>query len=531
MIGRRRTPGKRPKARARSRRPPDRSLGRDRRARSGSLLALLLLCAIPGSGLALPPEDEAPAVSRTGAAALHTALEASWPSDGEVVEDELEEIRLRFTTSVQLALSSIELEGPDGPVAEVEPVERVAGTEDRELRVRLLAPLTPGSHTVRWRTAGPDSHPISGELTFEVVGDDPPEPDTVPGTGEPEREAEGGAAPPGPGSAGDREPLGPQEGEAQTAEADGEDGALATLPGLVVHWLFLLSIVGMVGCAAFRALVIPALAREEELAVAVPRMVRGVWRMAWIAAGIGILVLPARLWHQSVLVFGGGALGGENLTNLLFRSSWGGGWFLQAGLTAVFVAGAVAAGGEERRKLGWFAMTLGAVGLSLVPAISGHAWGAEDRVLAVGSHTLHVLAAGSWMGSLGVLVFAGLPAIRALGGRDALPGLLPVLVEGFSRIALFSVGLLVLTGGLNAWVHLDAFGELLSTAYGRALLVKVGVAVAALSLGFYNWRVVRPTLWKDPRPGLLRIPASVEFLIGLTVLALTAYLVSRGLPG
>lgn len=177
-------------------------------------------------------------------------------------------------------------------------------------------------------------------------------------------------------------------------------------------------------------------------------------------------------------------------------------------------------------------MTLAALGMCAVPALSGHAWGAEDvRAVAVASHGVHVLAAGVWMGSLGALLFAGLPAFRAMGGREALPGLLPGLVNAFSRIALVAVGLLVASGVLNAWIHLDRLGQLVSTDYGQSLLLKVGAALAAMALGFYNWRVVRPSLESDPRAGLLRIPATVEFLIGLGVLALTALLVARGLPG
>ncbi|NIP57237.1 MAG: hypothetical protein GWM92_21120 [Gemmatimonadetes bacterium] len=104
-------------------------------------------------------------------------------------------------------------------------------------------------------------------------------------------------------------------------------------------------------------------------------------------------------------------------------------------------------------------------------------------------------------------------------------------MNAFSRIALVAVPLLVASGVLNAWIHLDRLGQLFSTAYGRTLVLKLGAALAAMALGFYNWRTVRPTLEQDPRTGLLRIPATLELLIGLGVLAVTALLVSRGLPG
>jgi len=397
---------------------------------------------------------------------LHTALDGSYPSDGATV-DAVREIRLRFTTAVQLPLSRVELAGPSGPFGAVGALEAVPGSGERELRLPLSDPLPPGSYTVRWRTAGPDSHPISGAFSFRVGGR--------------LAAAEG----PGSESAGaDRSAPG-AEGPAQTTQAQPDTGVAAgpgeavsegpTLPGIAVRWLFYVSIVLIVGCVAFRGLVLPQIVRNEQLSVAAPRTIRGTWILAWAGGVLGLLAVPARFWRQSVLLFGGDALGSTNLGDLLFRSVWGKAWFAEAGLAVLFLLGTAWAAPKGMRKRGWALMTVAAVAMCGVPAVSGHAWGAEGlRTAAVASHGVHVLAAGVWMGSLAVLLFAGLPAFRALGGRDALPGLLPGLVNAFSRIALVAVPLLVASGVLNAWIHLDGLGQLFSTEYGRTTGVRSG---------------------------------------------------------
>ncbi len=490
-----------------------------RAAVRGAVGALVLVAGGAGAPAGVAAAAEAGATPAT----IHTALDGSYPSDGATL-DEVRELRLRFTTAVQLSLSGLELSGPSGPFESVGALEAVPGSGERELRLRLSEPLPPGSYTVRWRTAGPDSHPISGSFSFRV--------------GSRLAEAEGAGSESG---GADRSATG-GEGPAQTTQAQPDTGVAPgageaapegpSLPGIAVRWLFYASIVLIVGCVAFRGLVLPQIVRNEQLSVAAPRTIRGTWILAWVGGVLGLLAVPARFWHQSVLLFGGEALGSTNLGDLLFRSVWGKAWFAQAGLAALFLVGTAWAAPKGMRKRGWALMTLAAVAMCGVPAVSGHAWGAEElRTAAVASHGVHVLAAGVWMGSLAVLLFAGLPAFRALGGRDALPGLLPGLVNAFSRIALVAVPLLVASGVLNAWIHLDRLGQLFSTAYGRTLVLKLGAALAAMALGFYNWRTVRPTLEQDPRTGLLRIPATLELLIGLGVLAVTALLVSRGLPG
>src|SRR5437016_358900 len=91
------------------------------------------------------------------------------------------------------------------------------------------------------------------------------------------------------------------------------------------------------------------------------------------------------------------------------------------------------------------------------------------------------------VGIVGVLVaFAALPlTVRrwwpAPEGRHA--AAVAVMVRHFSRLALWSSGLLVLTGVITAWRHLKYLAALWTTPYGWTLDAKLLVVLAVAALG------------------------------------------------
>ena len=90
--------------------------------------------------------------------------------------------------------------------------------------------------------------------------------------------------------------------------------------------------------------------------------------------------------------------------------------------------------------------------------------------------------------------------------------------------------MLVATGALNSWDRLGGLGPMFTTTFGRVLLLKLALFAAAAAMGFYNWRTVRPALRQEPRPDLLRMPVTLEMVLGMVVLAVTAFLVALPLP-
>ena len=481
----------------------------------------------------------------------HTVLLATIPAADSVHRAEVRELVLRFSGPVQVALSTITLTGPSGPLTSG-PVEFVPGSQDQEIRIGLAEALVTGSYTVEWRTAGPDSHPLNGSYAFSV--------EWAPDTGE-----EGAALPPVPTPGSSPEPGGEgspppgSEYDKEPTTKPSESGPPETMDAgrapvaVFIRWAFFLSLVGMLGAPTFRLGVVdPLLADPLHRGVANVATARA-RVVAWSAAALATVVLPARLWRQSAELFGEGALEASSLSRLL-ASPWGGAWGLEAAMLTLFVVGALLVGMRKDRRRGWWIMLCAGAGTALVPALSGHASGtpAAARGFAVLNDAAHVVAASVWMGTLAVLVFAGIgaaasaqsasavlagaPADRErLPERDAPrpPSLLPPLarmVSAFSRFALAAVALLVATGVVNAWLHLGSLDALVSTPYGRTLLLKLGLVAVAGSFGFYNWRVVRPALARAPDAGLIKTTASVELLVGLAILLVTAVLVATPPP-
>ncbi|MEU6385072.1 copper resistance protein CopC [Streptomyces bauhiniae] len=191
------------------------------------------------------------------------------------------------------------------------------------------------------------------------------------------------------------------------------------------------------------------------------------------------------------------------------------------------------------------AVTVGAVlavALALTWSAAEHASAGIQVPLAIASTTLHLLAAAAWLGGLAALLLT----LRA-------PDVPPQVVTRFSRLALTSVTVLVVTGVYQSWRGLGTWQALTDTTYGRVLLAKL-VAVAVL-LGAAAWSrrwtgrlsmpvavpvpqpaggPALPPLPPAPQPDLpvrrLRRTVLAEAAVGVVVLVLTTLLTST-LPG
>ena len=113
-------------------------------------------------------------------ALAHAALEESDPANGEILHTSPDEIRLTFTESPDVSLTTIGVDAGGVPV-DTGPPERVPGTE-REIRLPLPA-LDDGVYTVTWRTVSTvDGHVTANAFTFGV-GVSQSEVDAIPNPG------------------------------------------------------------------------------------------------------------------------------------------------------------------------------------------------------------------------------------------------------------------------------------------------------------------------------------------------------------
>lgn len=258
-----------------------------------------------------------------------------------------------------------------------------------------------------------------------------------------------------------------------------------------------------------------------------------------LAAAWGFLTEVAQVAHTTVL----GALQPEAIGQLLAAapsrgSTVGVGAIAVAQLIGlgICVAGLVA---MRRLRLRWIAVgvLVSAIVTAVLPSLP-FSWSALPGIAHNGITIVHLVGALLWMGGLLVLPIAGMltrggsddNATRARAANDWTQ-----IWERYSVVALYSVGAVVVSGTWLSWIHVGTVGQLFTTAYGRALAVKLVLVLALLAAGAYNVRVLIPHIRAARRAGdtrsVLRLAAHhfpivvcLEAVIAVAVLAVVPFL-------
>jgi putative copper export protein len=194
---------------------------------------------------------------------------------------------------------------------------------------------------------------------------------------------------------------------------------------------------------------------------------------------------------------------------------------LQAGFLVLALIGfALALRGTNA---GWPLATVGFLAALLRNGLLG-----EWKDLA---NPIHVLSAGLWIGTLFVMLVAGITVVlRNDVARDERGAIVSDMVYSFSPLALTAATVLVVFGVIIAWEHLHVLSNLWSTPYGVALIVKLCFVATVFGLGAWNWRRQKPTLGTEPTALALRRSATSEVVVAALVLAATAVLLSIPAP-
>lgn len=170
-------------------------------------------------------------------------------------------------------------------------------------------------------------------------------------------------------------------------------------------------------------------------------------------------------------------------------------------------------------------------------AWSGHAGSAEGpgATLHLGADVVHAVAAAFWLGALAAL---GLTCLRRDSAQD--PAVHRAF-RAFSGPGTIAVVALTVTGLINAGflVGPERVGDLMTTGYGRLLVLKIALFAVMLALAASNrWRLT-PALGAaqaaggDAGPAFRRLGTSVaaEAAVGLALLAVVALLGVQPPPG
>ena len=375
-------------------------------------------------------------------------------------------VRLLFNEPVVLVGRGVHVLAPSGRRVERGPA-RVSGAE-----VTVgVDPAGEGTYRVLWRVIARDTHPSQGAFAFSVVRASAPP---------------GGAASAGTGGVG---PI---------------TGLILQVFARAVHLAgYALSF----GVLAFRKTVLepPALTAGEETE-------RRVWRLA--GAGVAVLLAaePLALLAQTVSLSAGTGqpLDPEVLGGALDSSF---GRVLAQRLGAALLLWVLVGAAPVRPAQAAAAALVLGLALAFVDGEAAHAVGTRPSWLGLGLNTLHEAAMGTWVGGLvGLLSVWRVPTIAVRRVE---------ITVRTGRLAARSAVVLAATGAGMALQHLRGPADLVATAYGETLAVKLILFLAALWLA---WSAAQAAIDRRPRAWIR------EAAVLLTVLVLAGLLASLPPP-
>jgi copper transport protein len=286
------------------------------------------------------------------------------------------------------------------------------------------------------------------------------------------------------------------EGAAAAPSLDAHAGSALAIVG---HVLLYLGLVALVGAAAVGAFV---------LAAPPPRTAR-MLAACWGVAAIGTVALVEAARREV----------GVGPARLL-DSSLGWAALERAAPLAVALAAIVAAGrtaGRLRRAMVALAGA-GAAGAMLADADLSHAASGSAALLNIGAQWVHAVAVGFWLGGLAAL----LVALRLPGAETRRA------VRRFSVGAGIALVAVVATGTARAIVEVGSWDRLLSTGFGKLVIVKAALALVLAVLGAANRLRSVPAV-RTSLTGLRRI-GGAELVVGAGAILAAAALVNLSPP-
>jgi putative copper resistance protein D len=185
---------------------------------------------------------------------------------------------------------------------------------------------------------------------------------------------------------------------------------------------------------------------------------------------------------------------------------------------------------DRIRRVRWLALA-SALGLIAAIAWTGHAGSTvgEMGFLHLTADVLHLISSASWIGGLVSLALL-LTAARRYEA-DAWASVALGTTQRFSTLGLISVGFILATGIVNAWILVGSLHGLTVTEYGRLLMLKVTLFAAMLMMAAANrfWLTPRLALASGSEPQLkalrqLTRNSVIEIVLGLMIFGIVAVL-------
>nr|WP_116189412.1 copper resistance protein CopC [Paenibacillus taihuensis] len=385
-----------------------------------------------------------------GGASAHAELERTMPEPNAKYQQSPATIELSFNESIEPEVGAIKvLDSKSRPVTDKAPAE----SKDGQTLTLPLPKLTEGVYTVSYAVISEDGHPVSGSYVF-VIGNVTEGIDAA--TFDPHKA------------------LG-HEGHSVSTQL--------TINQFIIYAVRAVYYASLLLAAGLMIWPLLARGRGEQL-----RQIQKKWELIALQTLLVASLLYIFVHAREILK----GYPSSEYSKLFLRTTIGHEWMELLGLALI---GFIIVRFAPIMKALWAAVILA------VESFSGHAVAFKPKVSSVLFDFVHLAAASVWVGGL-LLLLALWAADRKEAGRFAVI---------FSRAALLSITLLVLTGVGLTLLFLPSLHYLFYTAWGTILLVKTGLVVLVLVVGgLLHLRVRKGEL---PIPTLLRIDAALMALI------------------
>src|SRR5258708_4745547 len=262
-------------------------------------------------------------------------------------------------------------------------------------------------------------------------------------------------------------------------------------PLIVIRAIHFAATAMTAGALIFRAVVAEPALGLTPVATTVVRS--QILLVTWI--GLAIAAVSGVIWLQLQAVSMSGLPLGEAMTSdvlstVLSETQFGSISEIRLVL-AVILAGCLTY--DRLAPLRW--LGLGSA-LSLIATIAwtGHAGATLGEMgnLHLTADVLHLIAAAAWLG--GLVSLALLLAAARRSQAVAWASLAWDAAQRFSTLGIVSVGGLLATGIVNAWILVGSFHALLITGYGQLLMLKIVVFAIVVAFAAINRFWLTPQL-------------------------------------
>ncbi len=364
----------------------------------------------------------------TGVASAHAGLVSTSPADGTSVTPSPAKVTATFSEQVSIGVGGLTVRNSNGLRVDQGPSS--LDSSGTTVSVAMQPSLPDGTYVATYRVLSADGHPVSASFLFGVG-------------------------------------AGPIDTDAASFSGTGGNRAWE-IAGAVARFLMYASALLAAGLAFFLAFIHDGAEDRWRLI--------GWARIATITAlfgAAGVVTVQAALLSGKNLsaVTDGGVLG-EVLASRL-------GWSLAAltmGLVAVHLST------DIRNQIASQVLALyGGLATAGSFAIWGHSTELTPIWLSTGADIIHAAAAAVWFGGIiGLVMVLRRPTDQPVASTAGIVG-------RFSTVAAISVGFLAAAGVVLGWNATGgSWSALMSTTYGRLLLVKILITAAILAVAGYN---------------------------------------------